>query len=100
MKQLLVDGCPFCAMFKNPEENIKTELYFPEINEVKESDFIIIHNEEEDKPMIIFKEHVTDITQDNWRTLNYVSKKTFGKMIRYRVNNRYVKDHFHCYILR
>ena len=57
--KLLVINCPLCGIFLNPRENIKTKLYWPEsIDEVPESEFVILDYEPYGVPCIIYRDHV------------------------------------------
>ena len=36
----LVKNCPLCEIFLNPDSNIHTKLYYPELSEINTSNFI------------------------------------------------------------
>ena len=98
--KLRICDCPLCLVFLNPEENIKTKLYWPEtIEEVSDAEFVIIDNEECNAGMIILGEHITDITRECWGRILYRARHVFGANVRLRIQKHEISDHWHSFIV-
>lgn len=96
----LVKGCPLCDIFLEPEKNIKTKLYYPDIDKVSKSDFIIIECKTCHIPMVVVRDHVTEISKSLWGRILYRTKKEFGYKIKLRCKPRTIKDHYHCHVIK
>ena len=100
-KPLRVISCPLCEIFLNPKENIKTRFYYPDsIDEIPKSEFVILDCSSCRAPMIVYSEHVMDITNEAWGRILYQFKKIFGKDKRLRTKARTVRDHWHAHMIR
>jgi len=95
-KILLVSGCPLCEIFLHPEENIKTKLYYPEsTDKVSESEFVILDCKTCKVPMVVVKNHVTEIPKELWGKILRECRQLFGKGMRLRTHMRKIRDHAH-----
>ena len=96
---LHVISCPLCQIFLNPKENIKTKLYWPEtIDEVPESEFVILNCETCKIPMVVYRDHITEITNEAWGRILYRCRKLFEPGVRLRTKMRKLRDHYHCHV--
>ena len=95
-KLLRVLGCPYCAMLNNFNENIK--LHYPEsIEKVKDSDFIIIEMKDYPSPIVIFGEHIAEITSETWGRMLYRCKMLFGNNIQLKEKKKIIDEHWSVY---
>jgi len=94
---LWVVDCPLCDIFIN--KSIRTKLYWP-INpdDIKTSDFIIIECETCKVPMIVYRDHTTTISREDWGRILFKCKKLFGNNVNLRLRSRTVLDHWHAHI--
>jgi len=96
---LWVLGCPYCMAFSHLE--IKTKLYWPEnINQVKDSDFIIIECPRKHIPHVIFRDHVPAVLSESWGRMLYRARKIFGNDIKLNISSEFIRDHFNCYVVK
>jgi hypothetical protein len=96
-KPLLVEGCDYCKFFTHPK-SIKTKLFYPKLSEInKDTEFIIIRNG--NHPMIIYKNHVTSLSKEQWGRVLYRSRKLFGGGVRLKLNYTSISDHWHAKVL-
>lgn len=94
----LVNGCPYCNYFKNPK-SITTKLYYPRQDSINEdTEFVIMDCPYYDKPIVVYGEHVTSISKDQWGRILYRVRILFGTGTRLQLKRRYGKDHFYCYL--
>ena len=97
MDQIRVKGCPLCEIFT--KKDVKTKLYWPEtIDEIPDSEFVIVDCSEKKVPLIIYGEHITTITREAWGRILYRSRKIFGGGITLRTKMLTCRDHWHAYI--
>ena len=98
---LLVSGCQLCELFLNPKENIKTRLYYPNtIDEIPECEFIVLECKTCKVPMIVIRDHVTDIPKELWGKILRECRILFGKGMRLRIRMRTCRDHWHAHHIR
>ena len=97
---LLIQGCPLCALFLNPEENIKSKLYYPTLDEVTKIDFIVLECSKCGTPMIVLRDHVTYTTNAIWGKISLECKKIFNNPLRIKYYPCQVEDHWHAHILK
>ena len=91
-----VKGCPLCEIFLNPKENIKTKLYYPDsIDDVPTSEFVIIDCNPSGGQIVIYGEHVMDITNEAWGRILYQFKRVFSKNERLKTKMLTCRDHAH-----
>jgi len=95
---LIVD-CPLCELFLNPEKNINTKLYYPDLDKINEVDFIILHSSIYKTPVVIVRDHTTEISSEVWGRILYQVRKMFGN-VQLRSESSKIKDHFHCVIVQ
>ena len=95
----LIVGCPLCEIFLDPENNIHTKLYHPRLEEVKYNDFIIIECESCKIPMVVVRDHVTDISTELWGRILYRCRKLFSENMRLRTTQRKIRDHVHYHVI-
>ena len=98
LDHILVDGCPLCDIFKDPLKHIKTKLYYPDINSINSTDFIILDSKDTGVPLIIVRDHVSDLNKTIWGRILFQSRRLFGPNIRLVYKPRKIKDHYHCYV--
>lgn len=97
-KSIRVTNCPLCNIFITKET--KTKLYWPEsIEEIPESEFIIVDCLTCKIPMVIYSEHITTITKEAWGRILYRCRKIFGGGITLKCKPRKIFDHHHCHIV-
>ena len=94
---LLVSGCPLCDIFLG--KKIETKLHWPQsIDEIPNSEFLIIDCKTCKIPMIIYKDHTTTINKEAWGRILYKCKNMFGSDIVLRTRSRKIFDHFHAHV--
>ena len=96
-EKLLVKNCPYCELIKSLSEN--TKLYYPNRREeVSDSDFIIVDCEECNVPIVIYGEHITELTKETYGRILHRCKMLFGNTIKIGNKHRVVQDHWclHC----
>jgi len=97
MNQIRVNGCPLCDIFLT--KKVITKLYWPEsIDEIPDSEFIIVDCKTCKVPMVVYGEHITTITREAWGRVLYRSRKLFGGGITLRTKARTIRDHWHSHI--
>ena len=100
-KPLLVSSCPLCGIFLNPEENVKTKLYWPKsIEEIPESEFVILDCKTCKVPLVVYRNHVTEIAKDAWGRVLHRCRELFGNSMRLRTHMRTYRDHIHFHLIR
>jgi len=99
-KPLLVKGCPLCEIFLNPKENIKTKLYWPEsIDEItSETEVVILNCLTCRIPMVVYRDHIDNITREAWGRVLWRTRKVLGKDVSLRCKPRRIFDHYHCHL--
>lgn len=98
-RKLLVKDCPLCEIFLNPKDNVRTQLYWPEtIEEIPDSEFVIIDCDSCHIGMIVLGEHITEITRECWGRILYRARDVFGKNVRLRLQRRKITDHWHAHV--
>ena len=96
--KLLVKSCPYCGHFKELPEGVK--LHYPQRKEeIPNSDFIIIECEECKKPVVIYGEHLTELTKEAYGKILYRCKLLFGKTIKIGNKHRVLDDHWVLHVL-
>ena len=96
----LIKGCPLCEIFLDRTNNLKTKLYHPQEYEIIYNDFIIIDCDTCKVPMVVIRDHVSDIPSELWGRILYRCKKMFGNDIRLRTKSRTIHDHWHAHIIK
>jgi len=99
INHILISGCPLCEIFLNPEKNINTHLYHPEIENVEYNDFAILDCELQEIPFVVIRDHVEEISSELWGRILYRAKKIFGNDIRLKIDDRNVFDHWSAYVI-
>lgn len=98
---ILVNGCPLCEIFINPEKNIRTKLYFPlSMEDINKNEFVIIECEHCKVPMMVLRDHIDYISPDIWRKSTYQCRRLFGRSIRFRTEMRKIHDHVHYHVIK
>ena len=96
---LLVDNCPHCDIF-NKKTKIDTKLYFPVKSQInRNTEFVILDCQYCGRPMVIFRDHVTTISKEQWGRVLYRCRLLFGNGMRLQLNDHRVKDHWHAHII-
>ena len=96
----MIIGCPLCEIFlQSPDELIK-KLYYPSnIEDIGKVDFIIIGHRDYKTPLVIIRDHVTDISKEIWGRMLYKVRGLFGNVrLRYKLDS--IGDHYHCCIIK
>ena len=97
---LLVEGCPYCDIFSGKQKNISTKLYYPIKSQInKSSEFIILNCPNCNKPMVIFRDHVTSISKEQWGRILYRCRLLFGNGMRLQIDTYRITDHWHAHII-
>lgn len=97
----LIYGCPLCDIFIDPEEHIKTKVYYIDGETIETSDFIILDCITCKSPMVVVRDHTEAIAKELWGRILYTSRKTFNNSdIKLRCVPNTIKDHYHCHVLR
>ena len=96
----LVKGCPLCGVFLQPSDKVIKKLYYPStIEEIDKVDFIIIGHIDYKTPLIVIRDHVSDISKEIWGRMLYKVRGLFGNVrLRYKLDS--IGDHYHCCIIR
>ena len=96
--KLRVCDCWLCNLFKNLPVDVK--LYYPlKREDVPNSEFIIIDCKECNKPMVVYGEHITELTREAYGRILYRCKSLFGNTIKIGNKHRDVEDHWKLHIL-
>jgi len=100
-ERLLVTHCPLCEIFLNPKENIKPKLYWPEtIEEIPNSEFVIVECTTCKVPMVVYGDHVMDITREAWGRILYRCRILFSSTMRLRTKQQRIRDHLHFHVMK
>ena len=96
--KLRVCDCSHCNLFKNLPVDVK--LYYPlKREDVPNSEFIIIDCKECSKPMVVYGEHLTELTREAYGRILYRCKSLFGSTIKIGNKHKDVEDHWKLHIL-
>ena len=93
----LVIGCPLCEIYLS--KNIYTKLHYPILEKVDEVDFVILDCATCKVPMVVIRDHVSEVSKELWGRILYQSKRMFGN-VQLRCESRLIKDHYHCHLVR
>jgi len=97
-ESLHVVSCPLCRIFTHGE--VKTKLYYPEtLEEVPDAEFAIVDCMTCKVPMIVYSDHVTEITREAWGRILYRCRKLFGSTVRLRMKRHKIPDHAHWHVI-
>jgi len=97
----LVKGCPLCDIFLHPDTSIITKLHYPEsIDLISSSDFVVVDCKTCRIPMVVVRDHVTQVSKEIWGKMLYRCKLLFGRNARLRCKPRKIFDHHHCHIVK
>jgi hypothetical protein len=97
-KQILIKNCPLCEIFT--KKKINSKLYWPEtIDEIPETEFVIVECLTCKIPMVVLGEHITTIPRECWGRILYRCRKIFGGGITLRTKPRKIFDHWHAHII-
>ena len=100
-RPLLIKSCPLCEIFLNPEENIKTKLYYPEsIDKVSKSEFVILNCNKCKTPLIVPNCHVLEINKELWGKILRECRNQFGYGMRLRTRMYKCRDHIHYHLIK
>ena len=94
----LVKGCSLCEIFLNPEKNIKTKLYYPEVDNISTSEFVIVDCLSCNSQCVYIRDHVSDISNELWGKVLYKCRMIFGNNIRLQKETKIVLDHWSAHI--
>jgi len=93
-----VKDCPLCEIFD--KQDIHTKLYYPNSKEeVKDSEFVIIECDSCHTPMMVYSEHVTSVSKEQYGRILYIIRKLFGN-VKLRKIPRTITDHIHYHIIK
>jgi ribosomal protein S27E len=92
-EKLRVVDCQLCNLFKDLSENIKL-IYPLNRNDVLNAEFIIIECQECHKPMVVYGEHITELTKEAYGRILYRCKLLFGNTIRIGNKHKVCADHW------
>ena len=95
----LIDGCPLCNIFIDPEHSVVKEFVFIEKDDINKADFIVITQKLLTVPMVVVRDHVPTISSDLWGKILYYCRNEYGAGVRLRGNIKNFPDHFHSYII-
>jgi len=98
LDNILVSGCPLCEIFLNPKDNINTKLYYPHIDKINDSNYVIIKCKSCNDPMVVIRDHVDYIHPKIWSDVVYRCKKILGYNIEFNTTQRTILDHVHVHI--
>lgn len=92
---LRVTSCPLCKIFINKQ--IKTKLYWPQtIDEIPNTEFVVLDSDKNGIPMIVYGEHITELTNEAWGRILYRCRILFGGTMRLRTRMYTYRDHWHA----
>lgn len=95
--KLRVTHCPYCDYFKGIPDGMV--LYYPkDKKDIEQSEFIIIECKDCKKPVVIYGEHITELTKEAYGRILYRCKLLFGSTIKIGNKHRVLEDHWvlHC----
>ena len=96
---LRIVDCPLCRIFSHKE--VITKLYWPErVEDIPDSEFVIVDCKSCKVPLIVLGEHLTDINRECWGRILYMTKKIFGKWVTLRLKTKTIRDHWHCHVYK
>lgn len=91
--KLRVCDCHLCNLFKQLPEN--TKLYYPQRKEdIHTAEFIIVECGECGKPLIVYGEHITELTKEAYGRILYRCKLLFGHTIKIGNKHKVCGDHW------
>jgi ribosomal protein S27E len=91
--KLRVIDCHLCSLFKEFPED--TKLYYPKDKEsIPNSEFIIIECKDCKSPVVIYGEHVSEITKEAYGRILYKCRMLFGNDVIIKSGHRIVEDHW------
>ena len=92
-EKLLVKNCPYCEYIKNLPEDVK--LYYPsDRKSIHNCEFIIIECKECSNPLVIYGEHLSELTKESYGRILYKCKMLFGSTIKVGNKHKIVRDHW------
>jgi len=90
--KLRVIHCPLCELFNKLPEDIK--LYYPQNkDDVPNSEFIIIDCKDCNLPVVIYGEHVAELTKEAYGRILYKCRMLFGNDVVIKNGHSLVNDH-------
>ena len=93
MDKLRVIDCHLCSLFKELPED--TKLYYPkDRKDISNSEFIIINCKECKSPVVIYGEHVTEITKEAYGRILYKCRMLFGNDVVIKCGHHIIEDHW------
>ncbi len=96
---LLVAGCPYCDIFRDSSKKMLTKLYYPVKSSInKNTEFVILDCQYCNKPIVIFRDHVSSISKEQWGRILYRCRYLFGNGMKLRLKRRVVTDHWYAHI--
>ena len=96
--KLRVIDCGLCCYFKQLPEIVK--LYYPQKKEdIATAEFIIIECQDCKKPVVIYGEHITELTKEAYGRILYRCKMLFGSTIKIGNKHRVISDHWLLHLL-
>lgn len=99
LNHILIPNCPLCELFLNPEKNINTHLYHPEMENVIYNDFAILDCEPQEIPFVTIRDHVEEISSELWGRILFRCNKIFGSNMRLKIDNNNIEDHWSAYVI-
>ncbi|MBE3093949.1 MAG: hypothetical protein IMZ52_02880 [Actinobacteria bacterium] len=91
--KLRICDCPYCLLFKELPEG--TILHYPKDKvDIDKVEFIIIDCKDCKLPMVVYGEHVTEITREAYGRILFRCKLLFGADAMLKDKHRVVQDHF------
>lgn len=91
--RLRICDCPYCLLFKELPEG--TVLHYPkDKKDIDKVDFIIIECSECKFPIVIYGEHVTEITREAYGRILFRCKLLFGTDVMLKEKHKKIPDHW------
>lgn len=90
--KLRVTNCPLCELFKKFSDD--TKLYYPTNKEdISKSEFIIIDCKDCKMPVVIYGEHITELTREAYGKILYKCRMLFGNDVILKDGHKIINDH-------
>lgn len=96
--KLRVIHCSYCDCFKELPEG--TVLHYPrDKSEISKVEFVIIECVDCKKPVVIYGEHITELSKEAYGRILYKCKSLFGTTIKIGNKHKILSDHWCLHVL-
>lgn len=97
---ILIKDCYYCGLFLDPNRYLNSKLYFKDNSRIENSDFIIVESQIHNVPMVVVRDHVTDISKELWGRILYRFHLDYGFKAKIQIDTSKQCEHWHGYLVR